>query len=774
MTIETTSQPREDTFFLLFGDLLGNSQSAQPVSFQPQQPLMPRQDFQPVVPNPLAATNMTSLMFGEFGRDLSRSAQIRSASVATESAFGSQARTRITTDGGSLLGKSPSILGVGVQRRTPIVSDPRVRGSRVGQLAASGSYWVPARIDLDTVLSKIDSRNVEDVLVVKGPYSVRYGPGLHFVDVQLIGSPRFDGAFQARGSTSFDYQVNGEQWYGRDAVWGGDSNWGFQVAYGHRTGNDYVDGNGDNIPSSYKSRDLNVALGADLTDNSSIEFNGLRLDQTDVEYPGQAFDMDYLVTDAYEIEYVLENQHYFDQLTVDTWYNRTRFTGNAQNPGKRKQFPFFDYIRYRGFTDVDSLSSGYRGAVSWGDEDEDQFTAGTDLRFVRQELNEISSGRLGFNIFQDANSPIPKSRWTNPGVFLERIKRPDEQTDLTVGARVDWTATNVIDDPQKLEQLGIQRPQSSLAEILGTEEWAQSFATWAVYATAKREMTSHCDLLLAAGHGQRPPSLTEMYAAQAFLFLLQNGQNTATGDPLLRPERSWQTDLGMQWHSKRLRTGINGYCALVQDYITFENIGVVYGPPAGNAEQIQLKYVNTDLAVLAGFEFYSEYDLTDWLTPFATLRFVDGRDLTRNGKFATRPAGAGSASERVDGLPRGAFSGVAGASSEPLPGIYPLDSRLGLRLSPICVHRDWGVELSVRIVGDQNRVATSLLEQPTPGFSAWDLRTYWRPTERLLVLAGVENFTDRQYQEHLDFRSPSGISVYQPGINFYCGSELKY
>ena len=166
--------------------------------------------------------------------------------------------------------------------------------------------------------------------------------------------------------------------------------------------------------------------------------------------------------------------------------------------------------------------------------------------------------------------------------------------------------------------------------------------------------------------------------------------------------------------------------------------------------------------------------MSDWLTPFATLRLVDGRDLTRNGKFATLPADRGTPSRRVDGLPRGAFSGIAGAASEPLPGIYPLEGRVGVRLSPVCRHRDWGVELSVRIVDQQRRVASSLLEQPTPGFSVWDLRTYWRPKERLLIVAGVENFTDRQYQEHLDFRSPSGLSVYQPGINFYCGSELRY
>lgn len=41
-------------------------------------------------------------------------------------------------------------------------------------------------------------------------------------------------------------------------------------------------------------------------------------------------------------------------------------------------------------------------------------------------------------------------------------------------------------------------------------------------------------------------------------------------------------------------------------------------------------------------------------------------------------------------------------------------------------------------------------------------------------MAGVENFTDRFYREHLDFRSPSGASVWQPGANFYVGSELLY
>ena len=68
----------------------------------------------------------------------------------------------------------------------------------------------------------------------------------------------------------------------------------------------------------------------------------------------------------------------------------------------------------------------------------------------------------------------------------------------------------------------------------------------------------------------------------------------------------------------------------------------------------------------------------------------------------------------------------------------------------------------------------SLLESASPGFTTWNLRGFWNATDRLQLVAGVENFTDKNFREHLDFRSPSGIRVFQPGVNFYFGSELNY
>lgn len=78
-----------------------------------------------------------------------------------------------------------------------------------------------------------------------------------------------------------------------------------------------------------------------------------------------------------------------------------------------------------------------------------------------------------------------------------------------------------------------------------------------------------------------------------------------------------------------------------------------------------------------------------------------------------------------------------------------------------------------RIVDNQDRVASgSLLEKPTPGFTTYDFRGFWRPYDRLTILFGVLNFTDKQYREHLDNRA--GDQLFQPGISGYVGSEITY
>ncbi|MAT68244.1 MAG: TonB-dependent receptor [Planctomycetaceae bacterium] len=736
-----------------------------------QRLLSPQVEAASGTPLPSAATAATSRLGLPGPSSLGGGTGFGIALTGADIISGRDSVMRASTDAGDLLGKSPLALGVSTQQRNPVVTDSRVRDERIGSAGASGSYWVPARIDLDTTLSKFDSRTLEQIAVIKGPYSALYGPGFEFVDVELIGSPRFEGGFQAHGRSLVDFKSNGEQWYGRQDVWGGDDLWGFRIGYGHGTGNDYRAGNGDLMPSSYKSRDVNLALGGDLTTNSSVELHYMRLDQTDVELAGQAFDIDVLKTDGYDLQYVLRDQRAFDLLLLEGWYNRTQLYGSAQRPGKRAQFPYYDQIMFTGQTDVDSISTGYRSAVTWGDADDTHLTAGTDLRYIQQQLNEVTTGTEDINFWIDANSPIPRSHSSNPGVFVQLSTPVAEQAAVTVGGRADWVSTNVTADPAALAAVGTAPAplQLSAEEILGSGDFDQDDALGAGFVTLTGQVADGWQLAGSVGYAERAPNLTERYAVEPFMFVLQNGLNTVTGDPLLDKERRIQFDLRLARSGDYWRGQITGFHAWIRDYITFENMMT-------NANQTNLKFVNTDLATLIGCEGFVEMDLTDWLTPFATLDYVQGDDRTRNGSFATQQSNplSGQPSTQSPGLARGFYSGVAGEAREPLPSILPLQSRIGARIGPHHSQQPWGVEIYARVADNQQRVAASLLESPTPGFTVWDARAYWGPREGVLLTAGVENFTDKTYREHLDFRSADGFQVLRPGVTFYFGGELNY
>ena len=266
----------------------------------------------------------------------------------------------------------------------------------------------------------------------------------------------------------------------------------------------------------------------------------------------------------------------------------------------------------------------------------------------------------------------------------------------------------------------------------------------------------------------RPPTRTELYSIEPFLAVMpQFLFNSPFGNPKLDPERLWQIDLGLHYESDCVRGGINGFYAWVQDYITFDaSPNFVLTNP--DDTPFNYTWVNTELATLAGGEGYCELDWTNGVTTFASFSYVEGRDHTRL---------ASNSPIRADSLPGSTRSEATfrtATEEEPLPVMPPLEGRVGLRCYDPCQSNRWQIEFSARIVDSQDRVATSLFEQTTPGFTTFDVRGYRRISDAWLLTAGVENLTDRNYQEHFDPHRQLGAQVLQPGQNFFFGTELNY
>ncbi|GAB5516278.1 TonB-dependent receptor [Rhodopirellula baltica] len=700
----------------------------------------------------IAADARIAGLFGDVNQisELPKDREDLAISPAADAVFREEALGRRTADIGDLLRRSKGAHGVSIQNRTPIVSDTRVRGQRVGQVLASGSYWAPARMDLDTMMSKIDSRLIQDSILIKGPYASRYGPGFRFVDLEFLQSPRYENGYEGHGSTSGTYNTNGEQFYGRQSFWGGAEDYGFHLSYGHRFGSDYETGQDDfYIPAHYKSRDLFVAVGFDLNDHEKVELNALRLDQTDLEFPGLVTDLNFLVTDGYEITYVNDAPGFADYFTSEIWYNRTRFEGDTKRPSKARQIPtLVDAFQPSflgaadGFTDTDgdAMSAGYRFEATYFS-DGAQLSVGTDMIYLNQELNE-------YDFYDpdptDNNFPIPRSDSIDVGVYAERIVRANEDLVLTAGTRLDGVFTDSRDN--------VEGVPYALSDAEGTRLDKQ-FLLGSAYLTANRNLGSGWSGNAGMGFAMRQPTLTEMYAEYTFIGSLQRGLTFLDGDPQLESEKLYQLDLGLEYNEDSVQFGLHGHHAWVQDYITYDLFD-----PAGTIDGFQqgASFVNTDLATLMGFETYGQIEVSSMLSVFSILSYVEGRDRTRidPSRHTGDTVRSGSTVE-----------------AEPLPGIAPMEARTGIVIHDPKPEDRWGIELSARIVDNQDRVATTLQEVETPGFTTYDIRTY-RRLGSLLVTSGFENVTDKFYREHIDYRS--GLGVFRPGFGFYLGAELVY
>ena len=714
---------------------------------------------------------------------------------------GTGAQAVNATDAARLLTNSTASTGVEIQQRNPIQSDPRVRGYRVPQLVTWGNYsfFLPARLDLDTAVDKFDPTSVRDITVLKGPYTVRLGPGLAFLDIATFDSPRNPDGWKYEGRTLVNYQTNGQRFNLLQALGGGDADWGFRAIYDFRVGNDYKAGNGQDVPSSYNSQSVNGAVGVNLTENQKVEFKVLRLYQHDLEFAGLYFDINRLDTEAYSMRYTWKDQPFFDLLRLDLWDNYTRANGDTtrgakqaflanflanvfSSPGKTR--PVGSILDRFSSTDFNEGSRGYRLAVTWGEQGGPQLTAGSDLNYVHQELIEaIRLQQIGTTFNDPSLGPanltqnlgLPYSHSVDPGLFLDLRLPVNERLTLTGGLRGDLMYTNsdaraitgntvivagtqnnpVVPGQPPVPGQGPVGPLTNFDPILFSSRpfdnnLARHFTTMAAFVTVDYKLDEHWTSFAKFGYAQRPPSLTELYADGPFVAVLQQGLNRLVGDPHLNAERAKQVDIGINGTYQKFRMGANGFYSWIGDYITFDLNQAALGQIS------QVVFTNTPLATLAGGELYAEADATSWLTPFVTASYVQGRDLTHTDDLRS---------------PNLVSSRRTGAT-EPLPGIPPLELRSGFRLHAPGVQPPWAIEFTARSVMGQNLVASSLNEVKTGGFTVLYLRGYWQATDKLLLTAGVENLGDKFYREHLD--PLAGGQLFRPGTNLYLGAQFRY
>lgn len=696
----------------------------------------------------------------------------QNSTPAIESVSTSERQLLGDADLGAILNDSSSVQTVQAQQRSPIAFDPRVRGYHIGQIytQADGEYWLPVRNDLDSMLSRIDPGLIQNIVVVPGPYGLRYGPGFSFIDVVTMDTPRYD-CFEAHNRIGVTSRFNGGQLFGYETVYGGNADYGFIFSYGNRTGADYLTGNNLRIPSSYHSQNFLGQFGFDLDECSRFEFRYNRLDQTDTETALQFFDVNNLASDSFSGSFIRDDECNCSVFRMDGWYNRTRFAGDTRGAGKgpvaaNPDLHVIDRVRaalatavrsnpanisFAGDTNGDLISTGARAVKTIGDDGDTQLRMGADARYVEQHtLEQFEALDNGTPIpISPFSTNQPRSSMIDPGLFTELSVPWQSFQTITVGGRVDWVGTTAQKDGGLPDGFRGQ----NLGSSLNPADFHQDDVLYAFYLTDDVELSENWGTRIGFGQAQRVPTLTERYADGVFLGIFQSGFSRIIGNPLLRKERNWQIDWSVNADYEAVRGRASFFHSWVQDYITYGANPV--NDPTG---AFLLTATNTPHATLAGCEMYSELDLTDRLRAFGTIQYVDGRDRT------------------------------LGA---PLPGIYPLSSRVGLQLRDLAPQQAWGAEIGTQMANAQNRLGglrvastnnIQTVETQTPGYATWYVRAFYNFTQNAHMVVGVDNLFDRTYFEHLNLRlgrpnDPQGFpvsTVFSPGITPYMTFELTF
>jgi len=683
---------------------------------------------------------------------------------------------------------------VTLRRTSALGLDPRVRGYHAGQINAnaSGMTQYRSRIDIDSLFSQIDAGNVQSVNVVDGPYSSWYGPGFAFLSAELIQPKRYADGPENHVSSLFTYGTNGSTLYSRDRAWGGGADWGYDISYGLRVGSDYTSGGGLEIPASYNQQDVYAAFSFDLSRDTRIEVNYLRLGLRNVELPGVAYDINRQTTDQVSLRWVMQDDlDGPEQAVVQFWTQRTPFNVDSTRPSKQETVfrtlvadPFSAFAP--GFTNLFGTglteSWGARALRTLGSGDSPQWTVGVDWRRIQQRYLEVDLDDTGAVTFGGNLFGIPDS-YTDDFGILTHLKVPvAEELDCTIGGRYDFVhATLAGDDPTFIpvptDPTSVFRP--------GFNE--PSFSLFMAYGTAEYRPAEVLKINAGLAYAMRAPNLVELYNDEPTQPIVRFGNSYADGNSQLAAERNLQLDLGAIWQRDKCLFGIRGFHSTIYNYIMpipsdfstavpagiaaptnlrrdYSAFGIGPGDPtinfAASTAALAYRYTNLSRATLAGGEIRAQIPVSNWLTVNADVAYVKGvnHDPSRF-LFET---------EQV----------VPVKGAEALPGIYPFNAAVRFLFAEPAEQK-WGVEVVVRLVHGQDFVADSMGELPTDGFTTFDVHGYYQFNEQLRLFSSILNLFDRDYTEHgsLVISNPEGTLlrfVPEAGFSLLLGLEARY
>ncbi|KQN96516.1 MULTISPECIES: TonB-dependent copper receptor [Stenotrophomonas] len=596
--------------------------------------------------------------------------------------------------------------------------DPVLRGlsgSRLNILSNDGSLIGACPSRMDNPLSYIAPETYDRLTVIKGPQSVRWGAGASAGTVRFERDmPRFDApGMQLQASALGGSSNRNDQML--DASFG--SSPGYVRVNGNRSeSGDYRDGNGEVVPSRWRKWNADAAIGWTPDADTVLELNAGTGDAL-ARYAGRGMDGAAFKRSSYGLRFERGNlPGAWDKLQANLYYNDAdhvmdNYTLRTPNPHGSMPMPMASNVERR--------TTGGRVASEWRWQDV-AVVAGVDT----QDSRHRKRNGMGRGTFRQ----MPWTRdaeLRNHGAFAELTFGEDTPRRWVSGLRMDRAQAKDLRLTTGMKGMPNPTAGQTREETLGSG-----------FLRYERDHGQAWTWYAGLGHAERMPDYWELFSADA------GPAGSANAFAGVKPEKTTQLDLGLQFHGRALDAWVSAYAGRIQDYILFAyRSGGMMGSStrAGNAD-----------ARIAGAEAGLEWRPVHGWKLGSTLAYAWGENRDEQ---------------------------------RPLPQIPPLEGRFTASWE----HARWSTGALLRVVGRQNRVALdegNVVARdlgPSAGFATLSLNGAYRISDGLRASAGVDNLFDRAYAEHLnlagsaDFGFPADpVRINEPGRTFWLKLDYRY
>lgn len=582
-----------------------------------------------------------------------------------------------------------------------------IRGQKETQLnvlidGAKIEGGCPNRMDPPTAYAEMSS--FDEVTVIKGVNSVTYGSGGTGGTVLFERhAPTFEDGKSYNGEINMGTSSNGvTQDINATVSAGGDK--GYIVLQGaKKSADNYKDGNGDEVRSSYESQQGHIDLGWTPDENNELRlsyentltedalFQGAMMDAPEsdgttvrLRYKGKklADNVQDVEVDIYESDV----DHVMDNYTLRT-------------PGM---------MQMKNVTDVTSRGAKVKASSVFGHTTVDY---GVQLEGVDKLSNlQNAAGNTSWYMWPDVKTETKS-------IFAE--------------------STSLFKDNQKVI-LGLRYDNYSTEAKLATTDAngaAMGGVPMAVYTTTYNNFSGETDTDESAVNGLvryekaydngmnvfAGISRTHRFADATELYIVKG--SSWVGNPDLKPEQHNQFDIGVSGQNKKVNWSASAYYDSVDNYILRDL--------ASNQTETNgtgTVYLNKD-ATIYGLEAAADWNVSNNVDLGANVSFSKGTNET---------------------------------DDRNLSNIAPISGSFYATYT----QSNWDAGARWNFAADQTEVNEEYGEIETAGWNSLDLFANYQVNKSVRLSAGIDNVFDHAYENYLnrvDITSGNTYKVYEPG-----------